>query len=451
MSYSAPDTSSESLPLEGSRALDGARTSDGARPSEGSHPLADCHAFDTLVGQEAAIERLVSVAQASRTEPIAHAWLFTGPPGSGRSTAALAFAAALQCTSDTPGCGTCSACRSVLHHNHPDVVHITTEAVTITVDEVRHYVSESFRTPSSGRYTIMIIEDADRMAERTTNVLLKAIEEPPPTTLWILCTTAPLDVLPTIRSRCQHLNLVTPRADAVAELLVREGYDPQAAAIAAHAAQSHIGRARGLLRDPHANDARRELVARVLGIRSAGDAVALADAVVNETLGTAAGGGANTSGSASAAKSSPKSSSKSTSKAAAKKEALEELYEQEKAALLEKLGIDAANADEPSVKAQLKDLRESLTRREKRAQRDRLDRALIDISSVLRDVLVVKLGADVEMMNVDFLDAIRERAAITSLPAILRQLDAVSTARTRLAMNGNELLVMEAFLAALRH
>ena len=188
--------------------------------------------FDDLVGQAAVraqLERAAIAArdlaerttdgEADRDSAMSQAWLITGPPGSGRSLAARAFAAALQCTGPAPGCGRCRACRTVMEGKHPDVEHVATEGVVITVDQTRDLVGRSFVSPGSGAWRVVIVEDADRMAERTTNVLLKAIEEPPPFTVWMLCTPSPEDVMTTIRSRCRGVALAVPPASDVAALL----------------------------------------------------------------------------------------------------------------------------------------------------------------------------------------------------------------------------------------
>jgi DNA polymerase-3 subunit delta' len=211
--------------------------------------------WDDVVGQPEA----VAVLQRAASDPAAmtHAWLLTGPPGSGRSVAARAFAAALQCTeadgSGGAGCGRCQACTTTLAGSHPDLTVVATEKVVITIDEVRGLIMSAARTPAAGRYRVIVVEDADRMAERTTNVLLKSIEEPPPHTVWVLCAPSAQDVLPTIRSRCRSVALRVPPARDVAELLVRrDGVDPAIALQAAQAAQSHVGLARRLARDPEA-------------------------------------------------------------------------------------------------------------------------------------------------------------------------------------------------------
>ena len=150
-----------------------------------------------LAARETAEQREASAAGAASTGPgsaehggvasamgsltglaMSHAWLVTGPPGSGRSNAARAFAAALQCIGPVPGCGQCKPCRDVMAGSHPDVVRLTTEKLIITMDEVKTLIGEAQRRPWTGRWRVIFVEDADRMVERTTNVLLKSIEEP---------------------------------------------------------------------------------------------------------------------------------------------------------------------------------------------------------------------------------------------------------------------------------
>lgn len=150
---------------------------------------------------------------------------------------------------------------------------VSTDQVTISAEDVREYVARSYVAPTSGAWRIIIIEDADRMLTRTTNVLLKAIEEPGARTVWMLCTAATADVLPTIRSRCRNINLVTPQASQVADLLIkRDGVDAKVAHIAARAAQSHIGVALALATDPQASAIRRNTLNVLAKIDGVGDA-----------------------------------------------------------------------------------------------------------------------------------------------------------------------------------
>ena len=213
-----------------------------------------------LIGQERSVA-VLRRAVSGRAHAMSHAWLITGPPGSGRSNAARAFAAALQCERD--GCGECNECRTALSGAHPDVTLVRTEQLSIGVDEVRELVRRASMSPTLGKAQVIVVEDADRVTERGADALLKSIEEPSPKTVWILCAPTPDDVVATIRSRCRQLNLQTPSVRAVAELLhIRDGIEPDLAAYAARVAQGHIGRARVLARNEDARS-RRSTVLRI--------------------------------------------------------------------------------------------------------------------------------------------------------------------------------------------
>ena len=213
--------------------------------------------WDGLVGQRRVVEALSAAAEG---HGMSHAYLFTGPPGSGRSNAAIAFAAALQC--EQAGCGVCHACHTVLAGSHADVAVIRTEGLSIGVKETRDLVRRSALAPVGRRWQVMIVEDADRLTEQACNALLKAIEEPTVRTVWMLCAPTVEDVLPTIRSRCRLVTLTTPTTEDVAGFLVRQDGVPAAiASYAARASQGHIGRARALARDEGTRNRRREVVA----------------------------------------------------------------------------------------------------------------------------------------------------------------------------------------------
>nr|MBA2639913.1 DNA polymerase III subunit delta' [Nocardioidaceae bacterium] len=195
-----------------------------------------------VVGQEPLVETLTPAVDGARAwvagrrdAAMTHAWLFTGPPGSGRSVAARAFTAALQC--DGAGCGECAQCREVLAGSHPDVTVVDTSGLSIGVDDVRDLVLRSAMAPTRGRWTVMIVEDADRLTDPAADAMLKSLEEPAPHTVWLLCAPTAEDVLATIRSRCRHVWLRTPPAVAVAALLERSGVDVGLAAFAARASQ----------------------------------------------------------------------------------------------------------------------------------------------------------------------------------------------------------------------
>ncbi|WP_448070845.1 DNA polymerase III subunit delta' [Georgenia yuyongxinii] len=388
--------------------------------------------WDEVVGQEQVVATLRAAVVASRAgaggapagdagRAMTHAWLITGPPGSGRSVAARAFAAALQCTDpDEPGCGRCQACTTTLAGTHADVALIGTEKVVFSIDEIRPLVSQAQRSPSQGRWRVMLMEDADRMVERTSNVLLKAIEEPPPRTVWLLCAPSQEDVLTTIRSRCRAVHLRVPDPRAVADLLVRrDGLDPQVALTAARAAQSHVGLARRLARDPQARERRRRLLGVPTAIRGVGDAVLAAAQLIDIS-------------------------------AADAKAATEERDAEEKTALLRTLGADAGTRLPPALRGQVRQLEEDQKRRATRAQRDVLDRAMVDLLALYRDVLVVQLGADVELVNADAADEVHRLAAGSTPEQTVRRMDAVGVARERLAGNVAPLLAVEAMMVALR-
>ncbi|MCM0640691.1 DNA polymerase III subunit delta' [Cellulomonas wangsupingiae] len=372
--------------------------------------------WDDLVGQEPAVEVLRHAVE--DPSAMTHAWLLTGPPGSGRSNAARAFAAALQCESH--GCGTCHACTTVLSGAHPDVTLVATEGVFIRVDATRPLVELAQRSPSQGRWRVIVVEDADRFNDQSANVLLKAVEEPPPRTVWLLCAPSPEDVLVTIRSRSRSVALRVPPVDAVVELLVRrDGADPHVAQVAARAAQSHIGIARRLARDPQARAARASVLSLASRVRGVGDAVLAAGELVETAQADA-------------------------------KAATEERDAAERNELLRGMGAEGANTLPPSLRAQVRQLEEEQKRRATRAQRDVLDRAMVDLLSLYRDVLVVQLGADVDLVNVEQEGDVRALAAGSTPEQTLRRMDAVGQARTRLAGNVAPLLAVEAMAIALR-
>ncbi|WP_415856715.1 DNA polymerase III subunit delta' [Sinomonas sp. G460-2] len=376
--------------------------------------------WDQLVGQAPVAEQL---RRAAAGEGLTHAWLFTGPPGSGRSTAAKAFAAALNCEVEdvmARGCGVCPGCRAVLAETHSDVTFVRTEKVTITIDEARELVAKSGDRPSTGRWRIVVVEDADRMAERTTNVLLKAIEEPTPRTIWMLCAPSPADVLVTIRSRCRPVGLRLPPVSDVAALLVeRDGADPDLAVQAARAAQSHIGIARRLVHDPAARERRAATVRLPLTLTTVSQAVNLAEQLVK--IATEEASSSN-----------------------------EERDAQERSRLLETLGVTGDEKLPPTLRSQVRQLEEDQKRRAKRSVTDSLDRTLTDLLSFYRDVLMIQLGSDVDPVNTEIAADVSDFAAKSSAAVTLARMDAVNTTRQRITTtNVAPLLAVEAMAVSL--
>jgi DNA polymerase-3 subunit delta' len=375
--------------------------------------------WSDLPGQAAVVEQLSRAAAAERPN---HAWLFTGPPGSGRSNAARSFAAALLCEQPDPaarGCGECHACHTVLGGTNADVSAMVTENVSFTIREVRDWVTKAQDKPSSGRWRVIIIEDADRMAERTTNVLLKAIEEPPPRTIWLLCAPSPADVLVTIRSRCRPVGLRIPPVGDVAELLIRrDGATPELAEFAARVSQSHIGVARRLAANEDARSRRDTIVRLPLRLRGVSDAVMAAGELVEISNADAAA-------------------------------ASEQRNAAEREALLHTLGAPEKGTLPPAMRSQLKQLEDEQKRRAKRSVSDSLDRVMIDLTTFYRDVLALQLGASSDLVNEYLRPELTSYAEQSTPEKTLERLDAIAQTRKRLSTNVAPVLAMEAMAVSL--
>ncbi|HMZ12607.1 MAG TPA: DNA polymerase III subunit delta' [Mycobacterium sp.] len=390
--------------------------------------------FTRLVGQSAVEAELVAAARAARgdsahdaavTGTMTHAWLITGPPGSGRSVAALCFAAALQCTSDgTPGCGQCRACTTTMAGTHADVRRIIPEGLSIGVDDMRAIVQIASRRPSTGRWQIVVVEDADRLTEGAANALLKVVEEPPPSTVFLLCAPSvdPEDIAITLRSRCRHVALVTPSTPAIAQVLIdRDGLGEQQARWAASVSGGHVGRARRLATDPDARQRR----ARALELARDAATPSRAYSAAEELVATA---------------------------------------EAEAKAL--NIGRDEAEADElrtalgaggtgkgtagamRGAAGAIKDLEKRQKSRQTRASRDALDRALIDLATYFRDALLIAEGAVAVTANhPDMADRVAALAAHASPERLLRCIEAVLECREALATNVKPKFAVDAMVA----
>jgi DNA polymerase III subunit delta' len=367
--------------------------------------------WDQLAGQEAVVGQL----QAAVAGGMTHAWLFTGPPGSGRSVAARAFAAALLC--ENGGCGVCPSCRQVRAGTHADLLLVRPEGLSYGVRQTRDLVLRAAGAPAGGRWLVVLFEDADRCTEQAANALLKAIEEPAPRTVWLLCAPSAEDLVTTIRSRCRVVTLRVPPSEAVARVLVeRDGIDHDRALAAARAAQGHVGRARRLVTDPSAA-ARRAAVLQVpVQATSLGPALAVAASLVKSAEDEA-------------------------------KSVTEQLDEPEREALRQAFGEGSTGKGVAKamrgVAGAMKDLEDRQKSRATRVKRDTLDGALLDLAAFYRDVLMVQCGADVELANADRLEDIRRLAAAGPPEATLRRIEAIMRCRERLTLNVAPLLAVE--------
>jgi len=371
--------------------------------------------WDALVGQRSVIERLRQAVAGDMT----HAWLFTGPPGSGRSNAAVAFAAALQC--ERGGCGQCHSCHEVAVGSHPDVRVTRTEQLSIGVDQVRELVRVSALAPVGRRWQVMVVEDADRLTDQAANALLKAIEEPTERTVWLLCAPTVEDVLPTIRSRTRLVVLATPSADDVTEFLVRtEGLPVETASYAARASQGHIGRARALARDEDTRRRRREVVAIPGRLRSLGACMAAA-ADLNDL-------------------------------AKEEADALTTVADQrEKDDLDRAYGVVERGRRPREYAPALRDLEKNQKTRAKRRHLDVVDRGLMDLVSVYRDVLTCQLGTGGELVNEELRHDVVALSHAGGPAQTLARIEAVFEAREQmLEFNVPPLLALESLMVALQ-
>ena len=376
--------------------------------------------WDTLVGQRPVVTAL---EQAVAGQGMTHAWLFTGPPGSGRSNAAIAFAAALQCPDGGagPDCpDDCHACRTVLAGSHADVAVVRTEKLSIGVDEVRELVRRASLSPMGEGWQILIVEDADRLTEQACNALLKAIEEPNGRTIWMLCAPTVEDVLATIRSRCRLVTLSTPTAAEVAGFLVARGVDEPLATYAARASQGHIGRARALANDPAVRARRQEIVsmpARLTTLGRCMDAAAkLASTAKEEADAITA-----------------------------------ELDAREKADLDAAYGVVERGRRPREYGPALAALEKAQRTRAKRRHLDVVDRGLTDLMSVYRDAIALASGAPGALVNEEIRDQIEEIVATSTPELNLRRIGWIFAAREQmLEFNVPVALACESMMVALK-
>ena len=378
--------------------------------------------FGSLIDQTEVISILKDAVAASRmvdnkTQSMTNTWLFTGPPGSGRSNAAIAFAAALVCKDG--GCSKCNDCMSTIIGTHADVELIKTAGLSIKIDEVRELISRASWAPSVANYRVVVMEDADRLTESAANALLKVIEEPGLRTIWLLCAPTLTDVLPTIRSRCRHLSLRTPSTKAIAKLLIeRDGVESSTADFVARASGGHIGRARRLATDSTARENRSNIMKLPFMIKDVSSAFKAAQFLVD----------------------------------AAKADALvdaEKKDEDEISKLKEAWGASGSKLVAGGAKV-VKELEKEQKSRSTRMVRDYLDRALLDLSTLYRDVLLVQSNSVDSLINQDLTSQINQLAQATKPEQTIRKIEAILKTRRNLAQNAAPLLLIEALMCELR-
>jgi DNA polymerase-3 subunit delta' len=383
--------------------------------------------FDGLAGQDQVVAELRRAAAAAaallrgeRVTGMTHAWLFTGPPGSGRSVAARAFAAALLCPDG--GCGHCPSCHQVRAGTHADLLLVRPDGLSYGVRQTRNLVLRAAGAPTGGRWQVVVFEDADRATEQAANALLKAIEEPAPRTVWLLCAPSAEELVTTIRSRCRLVTLRTPPSAAVAAVLAADGVDPARALAAARAAQGHIGRARRLATDSEAAQRRDEVLAVPTRLTGLGPALTAAAALVKAAETEAAA-------------------------------ITEELDTPERDAMRQAFGEGStgkgvAKAIRGSAGA-MRELEDRQKSRATRLKRDALDRALLDLAAFYRDVLAVQLGAKVELASAGHERDVADVAAAATPEATVRRIGAIMACRERLELSVAPLLAVEEMTLAL--
>lgn len=385
--------------------------------------------WDVLVGQDevvAKLDRAVHDAELiTRGESgpaMTHAWLFTGPPGSGRSNAATSFAAALVCPEG--GCGQCQVCRNAPTGGHPDVDIVRPQGLTYGVDDARELVKQAGLSPTSSHWHVVVVEDADRLTEQAVNVLLKAIEEPPPHTVWLLCAPSTEDVLPTILSRTRHVVLRTPPTAVVVDALThRHGVDPALAAFAARASQGHIGRARALATDEHARMRRQEVLRIPMQLHDLPACFTHAQNLLEAATLDASS-------------------------------ITDPLDVHEAAQLRKAYGADSDLRLKGQLKRSLdgaiKQLEQAQKRRRTRTVRDQVDRALVDLLGLYRDVMLIQTDAEVALINDEMRPQLFQLAANSTVEDTGRRLLAINYTRRQIESNVTPLMALEALMVELK-
>lgn len=376
--------------------------------------------FEKLIGQQHIVDQLTQAIEAAKndtsSQAMTHSWLFVGPPGSGRSNAAVAFASALVCKKG--GCGNCTDCETVITTTHVDVERFNPTGLSIKAEEVRELIARSSWSPSVGSWRIVIIEDADRLTETAANALLKTIEEPELHTAWLLCAPSLSDVPITIRSRCRYVQLRTPSTNAVEEFLLQQAkVDAKTAEFAAKVSQGHVGRARFIATNIDAQTRRKKILSLPLLLSDIDSCFKAAQKLLNIAENQA--------------------EVENSERNEKELKQLQEAYQG--------TGRGLISGGAKAIKDLEKEQKSSATR----AVRDNLDSALLDMATLYRDVLVLQLNSK-EVLNIDLLPELSNYARTTSASRSLAQIEAILNARTNLSRNAAPLATLEALFCALK-
>ena len=377
--------------------------------------------FSSLIDQSEVVNVLQEAVKSAHnkgdlTQGMTHAWLFTGPPGSGRSNAAVAFAAALVCKDG--GCSKCVDCMSTITGSHADVELIKTEGLSIKIDEIRELISRASWAPSVAAWRVVVIEDADRLTDSAANALLKVIEEPGLRTVWLLCAPTLTDVSVTIRSRCRHLQLRTPSTLSVEEFLIKNtGVDSKNAAFAARVSQGHIGRARFIATNQGAQSRRREILSLIFSLKDISSCFKAAARLLDIAQ--------------------EQAESENSERDSKQLQQLQDAYQG--------TGRGMISGGAKAIKDLEKEQKSSTTR----AIRDNIDGALLDIASLYRDILLIQSGSQ-EILNIDFRQEITELAKASPAKRSIEQIEALLEARANLGRNSAPLSTLESLFCALK-
>lgn len=362
-----------------------------------------------LAGQDHAVSLLRDSVAAGETS---HAYVFVGPEGVGRTLAALALAASLNCPEG--GCGACDICARILRRVHPDIHVIAPEGAQLLVDQVREVLHSAARSPLEGRVKTFIFEDAHRMNPAAANALLKMLEEPPGDVLFVLITASPEDLLPTVVSRSRRVDFSPLGPRAIASVLVEQhGADPERAAWAARTA-GDLSTALRFVKDPDAparHAAHLEIPGRLVR-GGVAEAVRCAAEIAEEASSAAA--------------------------------SLGKRHKEELKVLSENTGDARGTA---SIRKRLEDRHK---REQRRRETEAYDSALRDVAAFYRDVLAAAAGApDEALINVEIADRVRRAAGVADPAWLLQAVRRIDTVRLDLTRNVVPLLALESLFAEL--